>query len=364
MGQSDLAEKLGLKRGQDTMRGLPEKYIVVGRDIAVDDLKALYVGNITAHAVIDGIAQRYRTAKDPPPEFIETLSIGVIEPVIYTNIGADKNGKYWPLICEGRQRTMGLRVKNAERIAAGLPSYEMQGLSVKLVGANAGSVARQIKIMSGSRVEISPMARCADAHDLFREGLSKADIAKMMTLTSEQAVTDIMALADCSPAVQAAVDLGVKSGGITQTIAVKLSKLPPAEQDKKLANAAGKKGAAALAEVEGTDAAPRMQKKAHVERVTTELRKIDPKSFKGQESEISDAKAILEYLMGNQAALSRCPGFFRLAVENALVPVVREKKPSVAPANDSAVEKVDVDSIEIEDDATDDIEIEEEAEAA
>lgn len=354
---SDTLKKLGAVGRVDAPQMRPGDLTVIGHDISAADLKLRFGENKIAHDMIDALIDK-RAERPVPPEFVKTLVGGVIEPVVIVNIGTDLDGKAWICLNNGRQRTMGLRTVNAERVKAGLPEYTLTAVVRKFApNATGAMMARQIKALANCRVQSTPMERAWLAQEFLDAGVPMAEIPMYVDVTTEQAVRNLLALLSCSPAVQAAVDLGVDAGGVTMTIAAKLSRLTHEEQDQKLTTTAGKKGAAAKAEVDGGDASPRMQKKAHVERCLTEIRKIDPKGFKGQAEQIGETKAILEYLMGNASALDMCPGFFKLAVENALVPVVKAGKKTTA-AND-AVEKVDVDSIEIEES-----DIEEEDEAA
>ncbi len=347
---SDTLKKLGAVGRVDAPQMRPTDLTVIGHDISAAELKLRFGDNQVAHDMIDALIDK-RAERPVPPEFVKTLVGGVIEPVVIVNIGNDIDGKVWVCLNNGRQRTMGIRIVNQERVAKGLPEYMLTAVVRKFApNATGAMMARQIKALANCRVQSTPMERAWLAQEFLDAGVPLSEIPMYVEVTTEQAVRNLLALLSCSPRVQAAVDLGVDNGGVTMTIAAKLSKLPHAEQDAKLVTTAGKKGAAAKAEVEGSESAPRMQKKAHVERVLIEIRKIDVKSFKGQEEWISDTRSILEYLMGNAGALDRCPGFFKLAVENALVPVVKRKRAAAAenePAHDS--EKVDVDSIEIED---------------
>lgn len=346
---AEAMKALGAKKRKEANEWDPADITVVGiaGDVTIEGLKAKFPGDTKAHSLIEGLRDR-RADTLPPDRFINGFSQGCPSPVLLTNIGTDAEGKTWVCASAGRQRVMAQRIYN-KRFGT---DFQVIGILKKFAPTAEGTLAaRMMNDRSNLRVESSPMVRAWRALEYKEAGVPLGTIAELLELTSEQAVRDIIKLTDCSPAVQAAVDLGVDAGGVTQTIAVKLSKFPRAEQEAKLVATAGKKGSAAKAEVDSTDAAPRMQKKAHVERCLAEIRKIDPKGFKGQEESLSDSKFIMEYLLGNHAALARCPGFFRLAVENALLANVKVKKGEFSlatSANDSSVEKTDVDSIEIE----------------
>lgn len=348
---SDTLKKLGAVGRVDAPQMRPGDLTVIGHDISAAALKHAFGDNQVAHDMIDALIDK-RAERPVPPEFVKTLVGGVIEPVVIVNIGTDLNGRTWVCLNNGRQRTMGLRIVNAERVAKGLPEYTLTAVVRKFApNATGAMMARQIKALANCRVQSTPMERAWLAQEFLDAGVPLSEIPMYVEVTTEQAVRNLLALLNCSPAVQAAVDLGVDAGGVTMTIAAKLSKLTHEEQDAKLATTAGKKGAAARAEVEETDAAPRMQKKAFLEKTLIEVRKIDPKGFKGQEERIADAKAILEFVMGNTTALGRCPAFIRLAVENVALASTKVKKGEFALATAAAndADKVDVDSIDADD---------------
>ena len=313
----------------DAPKASPDQLTVIGFDISEHALKKLYAGNEPVRALIHALIDKRGERPEVDPSFVETLTIGVREPVLITDLGLDVNGKRWIVLVDGRQRTLGLRVINQRRVASSLPPLLLITLMETFPPtADGNMLAMQIKALCNRRVESLPTELAWLAHGFVQMHTALEAICPFVGVESVQSVKNLLLLLDCSPKVQKAVDLGAKKGGISQEVARRILKIAGDNfklQDEKLAEIAGKRGRQALATVGGGDAAPgRVLRRKQLEGVRKQL--ASPEGLLDAEvTESQHLGAVLQYVLGDASALEACSEFFRVAVEKAAEAAEAEK---------------------------------------
>lgn len=257
--QVDQLKDVGFRRaGEEGISAPPEAYTIVGLDVSAEKLTALYpatsgregAAHGRARAIIKGVRDHTRVVDAPPPAFVASLSIGVQEPVAVANLGPDKNGKVWVLVCRGRQRTMGLRALNKT-----LPPQSRLELPGRIKAfpntkdIDAELTALEANAASNVFVAMRPSQSAAHATALAERGLAPANIAIRVGARDAEHVDLLLMLAKCVPEVQAAVDRDEIALAKVKT----LHKLDPDEQVRRVTRQA----AGANRNAQNAAAAPR-----------------------------------------------------------------------------------------------------------
>jgi len=330
---SESLTKIGATGRKDAPTFRPESLFVIGLDGSgdteqerVDWLKSVFPKLADR---IDALRDP-RSVTDVPDEFVNACKVGVQEPVLFENPAAffpdqcgDWGGKAFLPVVDGRQRTRALRIVNAERVGSGLPPYEILGILKKF---STSLMARQIKAVTNVRVDMLPSHRAALALEFDQAGVSLADIAPLIGVSSEQAVTNILALNECSAAVKVAVD----AGQITQTSAIQIAKgkdhdAQDAELAKRLDAASGKKGRERSKALRGECQAPKPMKAKTIGKVTDRLQSID-RTTMSDPHRVDEWVAILRIVSGDESAYDALPDEFREALHRVRVGALKERK--------------------------------------
>jgi len=325
----DSQKKLGLNRGVDTTRTVPLRIFIVGLDgigETEEERIAWLKGHFPKQSVRIDALRDARACAEVPDSFVGLCRSGIRNPVSVENMNgafsadAEAGWAGLPLLCvvAGRQRTKALRMVNNERVAEGKPALEILLIQRKYSDALG---AREDKAIENVRVESTPSQRAWLANDLHSAGMSLADVAPRVGVTSEQAVKNLLALLECSASVLAACD----AGHITQTVAMGLSKESDhAKQDERLtkllAAAEGKTGREKSKALRGesTKAKPVSGKK--LGKVSEMLTQLD-RSEMNDPCRVDEWISIVRWALGDPDAYDALPDEVRGAI------IASEKKP-------------------------------------
>lgn len=237
---------------------------------------------------------------------------GVLQPIIVR-----KNGESVEVV-DGRQRVRAAREASRRNDAEGLPTIHVPCIVRRSKGRTAAQKAADaldtMISTNENRHDDNPVTRAHKAQRLLDYGRSDDEVAETFGIT-KQALKNLLVVLDLSPKVQDAI-----GKSISFTAATTLKDLTHEEQDKKLEElvAAGVSVAEALRlqrarkkkETNGEEHAPR----GRAVPVRT-LRKVaDDKDFM---SELSpDARAILQWVLGDENAVRRVKGLTALLYSN------------------------------------------------
>jgi hypothetical protein len=176
----------------------------------------------TAHAMIDALVDD-RATQPLDPGFHASCQGGVNEPVIATDIGTMKDGSPMVAMIEGRQRDRSLRIHNTDRLSEKLPPYS---LSVILKTNLSPKKAREIRVVTGNHVALTPLQRAERAQEMIDSGVAPVDVAPIVGCLSKKALSNLLDLLKTDAGVQEAI----ASGGVTLGAAREMAHLPPEEQ--------------------------------------------------------------------------------------------------------------------------------------
>ncbi len=233
--------------GAETIVGPPDEFTIIGVDITVEKLSALYPDESKAHvrarAIIRGTVDRTRTKGPPPDWYVATFVNGVEENPSCANLGPDKKGRIWFPIVKGRQRTMGLREWNKRNpkathdltcFLAPLKHNDAAGIDAELDALEANTVSNAFVAMPDS-------GKADHAARLKAKGRSVAQIVGLVGARNAEHVGHLLALAECCEKVQAEVD----GGRVLIAECLVLCKLKPEEQERRVARKTAGNGKAA-----------------------------------------------------------------------------------------------------------------------
>lgn len=247
---------------------------------------------------------------------LNMMQHGVIEPVIVRRNGEKDGGVAILEVVAGRQRTKNLieanrRLKEQGKETWSLPVILRRGDDADLIGVRISE--------NEIRRDVNPFAKAKDMANLAQMGKDEDWIARQYGYTP-QTVKHHLALLDCAPSVQTAVE----EGRITATLAaLELSKLPREEQEptlvKLLAETGGvARGAEAKERVRrltarnGDGTAKKPVKKL---RKPKEITKAIKTLLKLERQDATIAVAMLKWVQGSENSLTK----FK-ALEEALLP--------------------------------------------
>jgi hypothetical protein len=303
---SEAYARLGLGRSKEGALDYPDKYTVVGVDVDADKLIARYKGSRGekyAAEVVRAVVQKYRTAGDPPDYFVRSLTGGVNEPIILTDLGPDAKGKSWAVVVDGRQRALGLRIVNDRNAASKppLPRLQLAAVFRAFKRDGAGLAAALVKVTSNVRVARTFTQRADDVLDLDGRGVAHADIAPLVEASDAAEVALLVALAGCDVAVKDAVDAGRL--GLAEVGA--LAKLSHEEQARRVTRAtAAPKGANGKAAREARDkAAPPRAKSLPRPKALAIADAFRAAPRVGVRFTEDDIEAVVRHLLGEDGAL-------------------------------------------------------------
>lgn len=244
-------------------------------------------------------------AKFPPDEAMvrNIRRYGVLEPVIVR-----KNGDLVEIV-DGRQRVICTREAARRNIEEGLPEILVPCVVRKGVNSDLLGV-----MISGNEIrrDDDPLVRAAKAQRLISFGASEQEVADAFGLT-KGAVKNLLSILDLSEKVQDTI----KSGKISFTAATQLRDLTHKEQDEKIDELVAK-GATGVAE----------SRRLSRERRATKEGK-EPPAPRGKAVSVAvlrkvvadeefvatlspDAKAILQWIVGDEGASRRVKGLTAL----------------------------------------------------
>jgi len=200
--------------------GVKHKYGAVGRGDTLSFLpETLKVITDPKHPLYDPRVER----KPSEAMVLSILRDGIIEPLVISRDGEDV------YVTDGRQRRAATIEANKRRKQKGL-----EPILCPCVWRNGPVKDREAKLFEISvsanelRAGDSPLERAQKMQRLEELGRDHESIAVTFGCT-KQNVRNLLALLDCAPAVQRAVE-----GGLSATVAGQLSKLPREEQVKQL----------------------------------------------------------------------------------------------------------------------------------
>lgn len=306
---SEAYARLGLGRSKEGALDYPDKYTVVGVDIDADKLIARYKGSRGekyAADVVRAVVQKYRTAGDPPEYFVRSLTGGVNEPIILTDLGPDAKGKSWAVVVDGRQRALGLRIVNERNVALrpALPRLQLSAVFRAFRREGAGLAAALVKVTSNVRVARTFTQRAEDAMDLYARGVSPDDIAPLVEAKDATEVALLVWLHECAVEVKDAVD----GGKLALAEVAALAKHSHEEQARRVARAtAAPKGENGKAAKGKRNAAapprPKSKPRAHVLSLADRLDSNDEHRLRGRMFTGSEVAALLRYVANEDGAL-------------------------------------------------------------
>lgn len=275
------------------------------------------------------------------------------KPVVYESMGVkfgDDAGRWSGLnllvVNTGRQTVKVTRIINERRDAAGSPQIE-----IVVIGKRYASALDRLEANICENRQIkptSPTERAWGAHRLIENGATREDAMALCGVSTEQGLKNLLGLLDCSTAVQAAVDLGVDAGGITQTAGLDIAKKRDhAEQDAELAKrlaAAGQAGgkrerSAAIRGESGGESKSKPVSGKVLAKVETALAAAD-RTKMDDPHRVDEWRAIVAWARGDEGWFDALPADFLAAVIAAEKPKSKVKPakveaPSAEPANDA-----------------------------
>jgi len=223
-------------------------------------------------------------------------AFGVLEPVLVR-----KDGSFVDVV-DGRQRVRHARLASERNVAAGLPEILVPAQSpMKATDATAVGVMVSANTF---RRDDDPLTRAKKASRMLALGATEAEIATSFGIT-KGAVRNLLSLLDLAPKVQKAVE----AEKVPFTAAIQLADLPREEQVAKLDEMIAA-GAVSVSEAKrqrqaraaGADVEPRTKRPG-----LSTLRKVaENEEFTAALSD--DAKAILQWVIGNESAAKRVKG--------------------------------------------------------
>lgn len=239
-------------------------------------------------------------------------AFGVIEA-----INVRKNGPKVEVV-DGRQRVRHARIASERNVAEGLPPILVPCLApIKATDVTAMGV---MVSANAHRRDDDPMTRAKKASRMMALGATEADVAVSFGVTKAQ-VKNYLALLDLAPKVQKAVE----AEAVPFTAAIQLADLPREEQVAQLDKMIEAGGVTVTeakrqrqARASGADAEPRSKRPG-----LSTLRKVaEDKDFTDSLSD--DARALLEWVVGNESAARRVKGLTAVlkAIGAALVMLV------------------------------------------
>lgn len=223
-------------------------------------------------------------------------AFGVIEPITVR-----KNGPAVEVVA-GRQRVRHARLASERNVAEGLGPILVPCQSpMKATDIHAFGVMVSENTF---RRDDDPMTRAKKASRMMALGATEADVAKTFGISKAQ-VRNLLSLLDLAPKVQKAVE----AEKVPFTAAIQLADLPREAQvaklDEMIASGAVSVGEAKRqrqARAAGADAEPRTKRPG-----LSTLRKVaEHEEFTASLSD--DAKALLQWVIGNESAANRVKG--------------------------------------------------------
>jgi ParB family chromosome partitioning protein len=298
--------------------GVKNKYGAVGRgDTLSFEPETLKVITDPKHPLYDSRVER----KPTEAMVLSIMRDGIIEPLVITRDGEDV------YVVAGRQR-------RAAAIEANKRLKKEGGDPVlcPCVWRQAEKREREVKLyeISVSENELrsgdSPLERACKMQHLKNLGRDDRSIAVTFGCTVAQ-VRNLLALLDCAPAVQRAVE-----GGLSAAVAMQLSKLPREEQVKrleKMVKAGVTKGASAhrAAKTGDTESRPRALPPKARERLRHALSNGETKNLTHvDQMRAEGAAAVLAFIDGDAGALKAWPDVEAIAREAIAKKLAKEEK--------------------------------------
>lgn len=213
---SQSISEMGLRRGGDSLVGKPDQFMVIGADITAAELIERFAGNTWAIEVIRALKDRRAERGDPPDYFWMSLrSQGVLVPIRFVNLKTDSRGVPWLVVVAGRNRVLGLRKVNRERLALGQEAFDIKAEILNLPrdkeGIKAAFAALDVKTAENISVAMRPSDNADRALEWHNKGMTDRDIAVKLGVREEVAEKEIpalIALSQCIDEVREAVDAG------------------------------------------------------------------------------------------------------------------------------------------------------------
>jgi len=188
----DLLEAQGIRRSGNKGIGSPKAFIIVGVDIGEDELLAKFEGDEEAQAIIRKGAADTARLRDPIPGwFIRNLETGKPKAIIVYQL--IENGRSWPLILDGRTRTMIMRQHAAAGAKGGdarkdrVMEAEIKTFSKE---KGAGLWALRQKARANHYVPESLWVKAERAFDFHEDGVDVAKIADEIGMDFGDPATD------------------------------------------------------------------------------------------------------------------------------------------------------------------------------
>ena len=189
----DLLEAQGIRRSGNKGIGAPSAFVIVGHDVPVDEMLEKFDGDEEAQAIIRKGAQDTARLRDPIPGwFIRNLASGKPKAIIVYQL-IDSSGKSWPIVLDGRTRTMIMRTHVAVGAKRGDASKErVMEAEIKTYskGKGAGLWALRQKARANHYVPESLWVKAERAFDFHEDGVDVIKIADEIGMDFGDPATD------------------------------------------------------------------------------------------------------------------------------------------------------------------------------
>lgn len=290
--------------------------------------------NVGKYDIVDSTHHAYDLRADLPlveERIADIAERGVINAVVVWEDGTFLDGRPRLIVTEGRRRVLHTRELNKRRAVEGLEPIRIKWVPTKARGPKA-IILESITLNIGREDETWSSLACKLARVFALTG--KDGYPEMMKVAKIQSVATLeqyLQLAGLHPAVQSAVDMGVKNGGLPLGAIATFAKVPYAEQEAKLEEVKAKKAKtchAVAAVVKGSRAGAPSQ--------LTQARGIWPRKRLEKLSVLIEgagveARALLDFILTGDLAKLEKHEALKKAVET-IEQERRKKEPETPPA--------------------------------